>query len=158
MNLFEIEQSILECIDMETGEVIDLAKLEQLQMDRSTKIENIACWIRNLTEEAEALKKQKQIFADRQSSAEKKAESLKRYLSAVLAGEQFKTDKVSISFRKSDSVDVFSMESLVEYDTAGRFLKIKEPEADKTAIKAALKEGANIPGCVLVEKQNIQIK
>lgn len=35
MKLYEIEQAIMDCIDMETGEIIDAEKLDQLQMERS---------------------------------------------------------------------------------------------------------------------------
>ena len=38
--LYEIEQAIMDCVDLETGEIIDIEKLDQLQMDREVKIEN----------------------------------------------------------------------------------------------------------------------
>ena len=56
MKLYEIENAILECIDTETGEVIDIERLNELQMERETKIENVACWIKDLKAEAEAIK------------------------------------------------------------------------------------------------------
>ena len=48
-SLYEINQSILNCVEvepgttvnMETGEVIDLEKLSLLKMERSEKIRNI---------------------------------------------------------------------------------------------------------------------
>ena len=153
MNLFEIDNEILACIDMETGEVIDVEKLTQLEMDRDAKIENIACWIKNLQSDAEALKAQKQVFADRQKAAENKAEQLKVYLSVYLAGQKFSTDKVAISFRKTSSVNVLDIKKI-----PGRYLKFAEPTPDKTAIKAAIKEGAVIEGAEIVEGQSISIK
>lgn len=153
MNLFEIEKEIMSCVDMETGEIIDIEKLEQLQMDRDSKIENIACWIKNLTADAEALKAQKQAFADRQKVAENKAESLKKYLAAYLGGQKFSTDKVAISFRKTSSVNVTDMSQIPE-----EFLKYAEPTVDKTAIKNAIKAGAVVAGAEVVEGQSISIK
>ena len=38
-SLYDIDRSIMECVDMETGEIIDPGKLESLQMERR---ENIA--------------------------------------------------------------------------------------------------------------------
>ena len=38
-NIYEINQAILDCIDPETGEVLDMEALEQLQMDRVQKAE-----------------------------------------------------------------------------------------------------------------------
>ena len=112
MNLYEIDQEIMNCVDMETGEIIDPARLNELQMDRDTKIENIACWIKNLYADAEAFKTEKQSFADRQKAAENKAESLKKYLTNYLAGQKFSTPKVAISFRKTSSVNVTDISQL----------------------------------------------
>ena len=59
MNLYEIDNEILSCVDMETGEVVDMDKLNNLQMERDQKIENIGCWIKNLLADAKALKEEK---------------------------------------------------------------------------------------------------
>ena len=40
MNLYEIDKAILACIDPETGELLDEAALEDLQMERTQKIKN----------------------------------------------------------------------------------------------------------------------
>ena len=154
MNLFQIDEEIMNCcIDTETGEVVNAEYLEQLQMDRDIKIENIACWIKNLQADAEALKARKQAFADRQKAAENKAESLKKYLSEYLGGQKFSTDKVAISFRKTSAVNVIDMTKIPE-----EFLKYKDPEPDKTAIKNAIKAGAVVAGAEVVEGQSISIK
>lgn len=153
MNLFQIDEAIMSCIDMETGEIIDLEKLGQLQMTRDTKIENVACWIKNLAAEAEALKVQKQAFAERQKVAENKVESLKRYLSNYLAGQKFSTEKVVVSFRKTSSVDITDM-SLIPED----YLKYAEPTVNKTAVKDAIKKGVKVPGAVIAEGLSISIK
>jgi hypothetical protein len=39
-----------------------------------------------------------------------------------------------------------------------RFLRYKDPEADKTAIKNALKAGETVPGAELVSKTNMILK
>lgn len=153
MNLFEIEKEILSCIDMETGEIIDIEKLDQLEMDRERKIENIALWIKNLLSDAEALKAQKQTFADRQKAAENKAESLKKYLSAYLDGQKFSTDKVAVSFRKTSSVNITDMSKIPE-----AFLKFAEPTVDKMAIKNAIKAGDAVSGAEVIESNSISIK
>ena len=153
MNLFQIDEEIMKCVDMETGEIVDPVKLDELQMNRDAKIENIACWIKNLQSDAEALKSQKQTFADRQKAAENKVESLKKYLSDYLAGQKFSTDKVAISFRKTSSVNITDMTKLPE-----QYLKFSDPTPDKTAIKNAIKDGAAIAGAEIIEGQSISIK
>ena len=158
MNLYEIENEIMSCVDMETGEINDVDKLQQLEMERDIKIENIALWVKNLEADAKAYKEEKDSFAQKQKSAENKAKSLKEYLRNFLAGENYKSTKVNVSFRASKSVDVFNMDALMRYDDCDCYLKYAEPTADKTAIKEAINNGVEIPGCRIVENQNIQIK
>lgn len=153
MKLFKIDEAIMACVDMETGEIIDSEQLDALEMEREQKIENIACWIKNLLSDAEALKAQKQVFADRQKAVENKAASLKKYLSDYLAGQKFSTDKVAISFRKTSAVNVIDMTQIPE-----NYLKYAEPTADKMAIKAAIKAGEVVPGAEIVEDKSMSIK
>lgn len=156
MKLFEIDEAIMNCVDIETGEIINSEMLDKLHMERDQKIENIACWIKNLESDAEALKAQKQTFANRQRVAENKAASLKQFLTKYLDGQKFTAPTVAISFRKSESAQIDDINAIACFDT--RYLKYSEPIADKTAIKKALKEGIAIPGARLVENNNIQIK
>ena len=41
-NLYEINEQILNCVDMETGEIIDADKLQDLQLAFDEKVEGIA--------------------------------------------------------------------------------------------------------------------
>ena len=158
MKLYEIDNAILECIDLETGEIIDTEQLDKLQMERDTKLENVACWIKDLKAEAEALKNEKQALAERQRVAENKAESLKKWLAYALQGEKFKTPKCAISFRKSEAVEVTDegLNNLMkEHD---ELLTYKAPEPNKTKIKQALKDGLSVEGVQLVQNISTIIK
>lgn len=152
-SLYEINEEILSCVDMETGEIIDMDKLQELQMKFDDKVEGVALWIKNLLSEAAAIKAEKDKLAERQKACENKAKNLKEYLSKFLDGQKFKTAKVSITYRKSDSVEVENVSMLPK-----EFLKFAEPEVRKTELKKALKDGVEIAGATLVERQNIQIK
>ena len=158
MKLYEIDEAILDCIDMETGEIIDAHKLSALQMERDAKIENVACWIKDLKAEAEAIKTEKQALAERQRVAENKAESLKRWLAYALDGEKFSTSKCAISFRKSESVEVTADGLNALMHGHDELLKYKDPEPDKTAIKKAIKDGLNVEGVQLVQNISTIIK
>ena len=153
MKLYEIDEAILNCIDLETGEIIDTEQLDKLTMEREAKLENIACWIKELKAEAEALKAEKMAFAKRQQVAEDKMESLKKYLAYALDGQAFKTTRASVTFRKSQSVEIADIYKLDE-----NYLRYKEPEADKTAIKEAIKQGKTVAGATLVENTSVIIK
>lgn len=151
MTLYEIDSAILECIDMETGEVIDTDKLNALNMERDAKVENVACWIKELKAEAEAIKAEKQKLADRQKAAENKAESLKRWLAYALDGKKFNTAKCAVSFRNTESVEVTEqgLENLMKGHD--ELLTYKTPEPNKTAIKQAIKDGLSVDGVQLVQ-------
>ena len=159
MKLYEIDNAILECIDLETGEIIDTEQLDKLQMERDTKLENVACWIKDLKAEAEALKNEKQALAERQRVSENKAESLKKWIAYALQGEKFKTSKCAISFRKSEAVEVTD-EGLENLMKCGKdeLLTFKSPEPNKKAIKDALKDGLNVAGVQLVQNTSTIIK
>jgi hypothetical protein len=153
MRLYEIDEAILSCIDAETGEILDADKLNALQIEREKKLENVALWIKDLKAEVEALKAEKQAFADRQKAAENKAESLKKWLTEALAGEKFKTTKVAVSFRKTKSVEVADIWKLDD-----SFVKYAEPTPDKAAIKKAIEAGQEVAGATLVENVSCSVK
>lgn len=153
MKLYEINEQIMACIDSETGELIDPEKLNDLQIAKDEKLENLALWYKDLLAEANALKEEKEAFAAREKAAKSKAESIKNYLSYVLNGENFKTTKCALSFRKSEKTVIDDIHSIPE-----SFLKYSEPKADLTEIKKAIKNGEEIKGAHLEETQNIQIK
>jgi hypothetical protein len=155
MTIYEIEQAILETVDQETGEVIDLDRLNALEMERDKKISNVACWIKDLKAEAEAIKAEKQALEKRQKAAENKAESLKGWLSGILQGEKFKDSRCAISYRRSERVD-FS--DNFNFDTLPDSMKKVTIEPKKTEIKNYLLTGATIEGVELVESSNIQVR
>ena len=153
MKLYEIDQAIMDCIDMETGEIVNEELLNDLQMERDAKIENVALWIKELKAEAEALKAEKLAFAERQKVTENKMESLKKWLAYALNGEKFKTVRASVTFRTTDKVEVADIYKLDE-----NYLRYKDPEADKDAIKKAIKAGQEVAGAILVPSTSVIIK
>lgn len=157
MTLYEIEKSILECINWETGEIIDHEKLTQLQMRREEKIENVALWIKDLNAEVNAYKAEKEAFAEREAKTKAKIESLKKWLTATLQGENFKTNRVDISFRKSEAVEI-DEDGFSGAVQPAEYLTQKQPVPNKTAIKAAIKSGKDVAGATLITRKNITIK
>lgn len=160
-SLYEIEQSILDCIDTETGEIIDAEKLNKLMMEKEVKIENVALWVKNLLCDADDFKVEKEAFAEREKAARNKAENLKQWLSMVLDGQKFSTSKVQISFRNSESVEIEDEKKFVDWawdNERDDLLTYKDPTPNKTAIKQLLKCGKTLNGVSIVKNQNIQIK
>lgn len=154
MNLYEIDKAILACIDPETGELLDEAALEDLQMERTEKIKNVALWLKNLNASVTALKAERDAFDERMKSAQKKADGLKKYLADALQGQKFSTDECVVSFRRSAAVAVLDEAVLPAEYIAEKITK----SPDKAAIKAAIKSGIDVPGAALVDNLSVQIK
>ena len=158
MTLYEISEALMACFDPETGELVDVNAFEGLQLERDQKIENIACWIKDLNANATAIREEEKALADRRRVMENKAESLKTYLSRFLGdGEKYSSARCAVSWRKSQKVEV-NMEELYKYPLYENYLLYRDPEPNKTKIKEDLKNGVEIRGCELVENQNLQIK
>ena len=153
-SLYAIDREIMACVDFETGEVIDPERLESLQMERDLKLEGVACWIKNLLSDAEAIKAEKEALADREARCRKKAEDLKNWLAVALSGQKFSTAKCVVSFRRSEKVEILD-ENIIPKKYLTKTVTVKP---DKAAIKALLKDGKTVKGCCLIENQNIQIK
>jgi hypothetical protein len=88
---------------------------------------------------------------------EKASEYLKeriKHAMELFSIDEIKTPLVKINFRKSETVEVENVNALT---SAYKVVKVTE-QADKAAIKAALKDGTVIPGCSIVEHRNLQIK
>lgn len=68
--------------------------------------------------------------------------------------EEIKTPLVKINFRKSETVEVEDVNAL---PAAFKVVKVTE-QADKAAIKAALKDGVAVTGCRIETHRNLQIK
>lgn len=157
MNLYEIDREIERCfeIDPETGEILNADKLDALQMDKERKIENLACYIKNLKAEEAAFSAEKKALSDRDNATKAKRERLENYLFGYLNGEKFSSAKCAISFRRTPERVEIADESAIPAQYF-REQVVKAP--DKNAIKAALKNGESIAGCALVSSLSMSVK
>lgn len=155
MTLYEIDEAIEACIDPETGEV-DGEALERLQMERDQKIEDVACWIKNLESEVLAIVREETALKERRQEKQAKVEKLERWLKTALQGQRFETGKCAVKFRRAKYVKVVKADMIPsEYM---RYKPTPEPEPDKIKIKQALAEGAEIPGVELAEKMSCTVR
>ena len=148
-SIYEIDQQIMQCIDFETGEIVDAEKLNALQIEKDKKIEGIACWIKNLNAEAQNIKAEEQALAERRKAKENKAEQLKQYLSDILEAMPFESARAKITFRKSTAVNITDESKL-----ADGFKKVETVvKIDKKAIGDALKFGEIAQGEKNIKRQ-----
>lgn len=153
MNIYEVDAAIADCVDQETGEILDEQALDALVMERNKKIENVACWIKDLKAEGNAIREEEKALAERRRVAESKVESLKKWLGYALGGEKFKTSKVSVSYRKSKSVQVIDEKAIDD-----KFLIPQPAKLNKKMVSEYIKNGMAVPGCELEEKINLQVR
>lgn len=152
-NLYEISSELASLVNPETGEIQDFDRFEALNMQRDSKIENMALWYKNLISDAAQYKEEKDKFAALEKAAKNKADSLKRYIDTFLSGTPFKTTRIQIRYLKSSRVVVDHPEEVEK-----TYLRYPEPEVNREAVKAALAAGQTVSGCHIEESQNINIK
>ena len=160
--LYEIDQAILACVDQETGEILDVEKLDALQMEREQKLEGVALWIKDLKAEAEAVKEEADKLTARKKSLENKIDGLKNWLLYALNGEKLKTPRCNVYQTHSQKLNVPDEHGLISFlqtlEEPEKFLRFKDPELKKDDIKKALKEGYEIPGAILEQTESVVIK
>jgi hypothetical protein len=119
----------------------------------------IACLIKGIEAEAEAIAEQELILRNRRKTSERQSEWLRAYLAGNLTpGDKIKDARVVISWRKSQSVQLLADVSSLPRQFIREKLVI---EADKLAIKDAFDAGTadSLSGLAeVVIKNTIQIK
>ena len=160
--LYEIDQDILDCVDLETGEILDTEKLDALQMERERKLEGVALWIKDMKAEATAVKEEADKLNARKKALDNKIEGLKTWLLMALDGEKLKTPRCNVYQTHNQRVAVADEPKLISFlqtlEEPEKFLRFKDPELKRDEIKKALKDGTIIPGAELEETESVVIK
>lgn len=178
-NLFEIQASMMNLleygVDDQTGEIVETeeefdALYDAIQLDLQTKLDNTNCLQKIIDGEIEVIDKEIDRLQKEKKSRERKKEWLRNRVDFFIR-QQFLNENgeldteglhqykltlphSKISYRKSDSVDVYDFEHLPE-----KYIKTKiETSPDKVAIKNAIKDGEEISGAKIITNYNIQIK
>lgn len=166
MKLYDIADTyrrLMDCmqIDPETGEISTPEVLDALDAQDAAfdvKAEAVACYIKELRADAKALKEEEEVLRARRYAMDRKADSLSQYLADCMmqiGRNKVQTSRCALSFRKNSQVQVTDLDLLASHE---EFMRVKTPEPDKTAIKAALKNGRIVPGAELITTHNLQIK
>lgn len=158
MSIYDIDDSILSLVDMETGEIEDEKRFDELQMMREEKVENIGCFYKNLVAEAKAMREEEVNLARRRKAVENKAERIKNLLIYALKGGKFESPRLRCSYRKAKSVQVDDSFIAWARENAEDLLTFKEPMPNRAAIKAALEDGREIEHAEIVTNESLQVK
>ena len=160
--LYDIDAAILACVDQETGEIFDPEQLDALQIEREQKLEGVALWIKDLKAEAEAVKAEADKLNARKKAIDNKVEGLKTWLMYALGGEKLKTPRCNVYQTHSQKVVIDDEKAMIDMLMSSpfgeKFLRMKEPEIDKNALKDSLKQGYEYEFAHLEETESIVIR
>ncbi len=162
MTLYEIKDNYLNAlnnmqVDEETGEIINIEELEQVEGDFRDKVEAVACYIKDIEAQAKAIGYEEKVLKERREAKENKADRLREYLKQNMleAGMMvFEAPKCRLSFRSGQKT-IIDDESILpeQYVTYASVRKV-----DKNAIKDAIRSGEEVPGAHLIDTQSLQVK
>ena len=160
--LYDIDQEILDCVDQETGEILDSEKLTALQMERDRKLEGVALWIKDLNYESAMIKEEADKLTARKHALDNKITGLKMWLLIALDGEKLKTPRCNVYQTHSQRVVIDDEKALIDMFMTSpfgeKFLRMKDPEIDKNALKDSMKQGYEYEFAHLETTESVVIK
>jgi len=170
MTLYEINQTYQEFFDkVESGEIPEEAvsdTLESLDGEFEDKADNIACYIKSLLSDAQAIKAESDSLLERAKAKKAKADRLTDYLYQafkVRGKDKLETTRNVLKIRKSPpAVQIDDEAAFIDWaqgwEETTPFTTIHKPTINKAAIKEALKAGEEIPHAKLVSGEKLTIK
>ena len=160
MKLYQISDAIRQALDHieldeETGEILNADELHAVEAEAADKIEATALYLRELDAEAKAAKDEADRMIARVKSMQKRSDYLKAMLlDALHATGKVKTARVSVSIRTTKAVEIAEGADLPEAYTTVK----TTVSPNKVAIKQALLDGVEVPGCSLEARESVSIR
>lgn len=160
MKLYQISDAIRQALDHieldeETGEVLSADALHAVEAEASDKVEATALYLRELDAEAKAAKEEADRMLARVKSLQKRSDYIKAMLlDALHATGKVKTARVTVSIRTTKAVEIAEGADLPEAYTTVK----TTVSPNKIAIKQALLDGVEVPGCHLEARESVSIR
>lgn len=139
--------------------------LDGVEEEFETKAENIAAYIKGLKAEADAIKAEETALSLRRKVKENQIKRMKSYLlenMQLINRKKIDTPRAKLSIRNNaESVQFDDEERFIRLCLArgqDDYLRYKDPELNKTAVKKALQSGMEIDGASLIRTQSLIIK
>ena len=146
--------------DLELDEQTIADTLESLSGDLEVKAVNVAMFARNLEATAVAIKEAEAQMAARRKAMEKRADNLRAYILRCMESTGIK--KIDgPHFALNVKANPASVEVFDPFQVPAEYMRQKPPpapEPDKTAIKAAIQAGKEVPGAKLTQGKRLEIK
>jgi uncharacterized small protein (DUF1192 family) len=163
-NLYEITQDYLQILSMMEDPELDhqiLADtMEAVEGELEIKAENYAKVMKNLEADVAGIKAEIDRLSERKKTIENNIKNMKSALQMAMettGKTKFKTELFSFNIQKNAPTVVIDASD--PNNIPPDFLKFKEPEVDKTAIKAAIQNGMDLTGVAhLEQRESLRIK
>ena len=164
MNLYDLateyRQAADKLADLDLDEQTLTDTLEAISGDLETKATNTTMLVRNLESSAAAIKEAEASMAARRKALENRAARIKDWLLAnmMVAGiQKIECPYFKLSVRENPpAVEIYEPDLI-----PAQYMKQPEPpppSPDKTAIKAAIQAGEEVPGCKLTRGTRLDIR
>lgn len=161
ITLYQIAAEHRQMVDrlMDTQEdsqiIADTIEAESYPLE--TKAQNVAYAIRTLEANAAAIREAEKQMAERRKAMENRAQRIREYLQTcmeVANVSKIECPHFALSIKANPhAVDVFEPALI-----PAEFMVQPAPVVDKTAIKAAIKAGREVPGAMLVQDKRLDIR
>lgn len=138
--------------------------LESIDDEFETKVDSIACIIKDELATAEAIKKEIDALTARMKRHEATAEQLKAYtmqqMQAVGKSKIETAHNVVSVAKKAPTLEIENADDFIAWATLEHeeFIRQKAPEINKVAVRDALKAGEELPGAKLVAGYRLAVR
>ena len=165
-SLYEINQTYKDFLDqIASGEIPEEAiadTLEALDGEFDSKADDVACYIKSLLSDVQAIKAEQDNLSERAQIIKHKADRLTDYLYQARGKDKLETPRNVLKIRKNPpSVQIDDEAAFIEWAKTQKdtdMLTVKDPIINKTSVKNALKAGAEVPHAQLVAGEKLSIK
>lgn len=168
MKLYEYAEQYEALKQMAEDERIPLEAIEDtfqsIDDEFETKVDSIACIIKNELAMAEAIEKEIDALTARMKRHKITVDRLKSYtMEQMLAVGKSKIETarsvVSVA-KKAPSLEIENADDFIAWATLDReeFIRQKAPEINKVAVRDALKAGEELPGAKLVAGYRLAVR
>lgn len=138
--------------------------LESIDDEFETKVDSIACIIKDELATADAIKKEIDALTARMKRHEATAEQLKAYTMQQMQAvgkNKIETSRSVISVaKKAPALEIENADDFIAWATLEHeeFIRQKAPEINKVAVRDALKSGETLPGAKLVAGYRLAVR
>lgn len=163
-NLYKITQDYLQILSMMEDPELNPQTLadtmEAVEGELEIKAENYAKVMKNLEADVAGIKAEIDRLSERKKTIENNIKNMKSALQMAMettGKTKFKTELFSFNIQKNAPTVVIDASD--PNNIPPDFLKFKDPEVDKTAIKAAIQNGMDLTGVAHLEQsESLRIK